>query len=57
MVRGTALVPVSSLVQADVGKTVHATSDNTLALTSTNGRSVGRLIAIDGALAVVQIGA
>jgi predicted RecA/RadA family phage recombinase len=56
MTRGIALLPKGSLVQADVGKIVHASDDSTLALTSTNGREVGRLIAIEGSLAVVQIG-
>ena len=56
MTRGIALLPTGSLVQADLGKTIHATSDNVLALTSTNGRSVGRMVEFGAALCAVTIG-
>jgi hypothetical protein len=56
MTRGTAILPKGALVQADLGKTIHATDDNTLALTSTNSRALGSLVRVDGSLAAVQIG-
>jgi hypothetical protein len=56
MTLGVALLDAGTLVQADVGTVVHATDDETLALTSTNNRFVGRLLGIDGAQAAVRIG-
>lgn len=56
MSHGMACFPVGTLVQADVGKTVHATDDATLALTSTNGRIVGPLDRIEAGQAIVRLG-
>lgn len=56
MTRGAALVVAGALTEADRGKVVHATADDTLALTSTNDRPVGPILDVDGRFATVQIG-
>ena len=53
MVKGLAVLPAGPLTVADVGRKVHAIDDDTLSLTATNDRTVGTLLAVDGALAEV----
>lgn len=56
MKRGTAILEASVIVAADRGKIAHATSDNVLALTSTNNRPVGFIGEVDSVNVTVQIG-
>ena len=53
LVKGLVVLPAGSLTSADVGKSVHAVGDDTLALASTNGRTVGTLLAVVDGLAEV----
>lgn len=55
MFAGEAEFPIGSLVQADLLKTVHASDDQTLALTSTNSREVGKLIGLSSTRAFVSL--
>jgi len=55
MVHGLAVVPAGSLTAAEIGKSVHAIDDDTLAATSSEGRVFGTLVALDGGLAEVLI--
>jgi hypothetical protein len=55
-IRGVGIMEKGAIVQADVMKTVHVLDDQTIALTSTNNRPIGRLLGLDGNRALVQIG-
>ncbi len=56
MTIGVALVDKGTIVPADRGKAAHAATDDTLALTSTNDRPIGTIIAVRNRLVAVQIG-
>lgn len=51
--RGQFVVEAGIITVDDNGKPIHATDDNTLALTSTNDRLVGYLQAVEGSLAII----
>ena len=47
---------ITSIAQADIGKTVYASDDQTLTLTSTSNSSVGRIVNVPAAgTAIVQM--
>ena len=56
MTRGTALVDKGAIVQGDLGKLAHAIADDTVALTSTNERPIGPILAVGNRLVAIQIG-
>ncbi len=55
LVKGQIRLPASPIVQADLLKEIHATDNQTLALTSTNTRPLGRMVKLDGSVAVIEI--
>lgn len=58
IISGTAVFQyaITSIAQADIGKTVYATDDNTLGLADTSGSAVGRIINVPATgTAIIQM--
>jgi hypothetical protein len=56
MIRGVARMEKGALTQAAVGQVGHVLDDQTLALSSTNSREIGVIVAFTATRAEVQIG-